>query len=229
MPPAIFISGGSRGIGLAIARKFHAEGFRTAVCARSGSALDAARSALPGLLAYRCDLGDKAQVKALARQLTEDLGPLDVLVNNAGIYRPGRVMDEDESVFEELMAVNLHSAYYLTRGLLPPMLERRSGLIVNMSSVAGLQAYPNGGSYSISKFALTGFSRNLREELKPYGIRVTALMPGAVFTDSWEGSGVPEERLMPAEDIASLVWNAWTLSARSVVEDLVIRPQAGDL
>ncbi|MEL7342484.1 MAG: SDR family NAD(P)-dependent oxidoreductase, partial [Bacteroidota bacterium] len=87
----------------------------------------------------------------------------------------------------------------------------------------------NGGSYSISKFAMLGFSKNLREELKPHGIRVMSVMPGATFTASWEGVDVPEERLMPAEDVASMVWAMYNTSYRTVVEEIIIRPMLGDL
>ena len=90
-------------------------------------------------------------------------------------------------------------------------------------------AYPQGGSYAISKFAMLGFSKCLREELKPHNIKVTAIMPGATLTDSWKGVELPEERFIPAEDIASIIYNTTLLSDRTVVEDIVIRPQLGDL
>jgi short-subunit dehydrogenase len=109
------------------------------------------------------------------------------------------------------------------------MIERRSGMVLNVCSTASIAAYPNGGSYSIAKHALYGFSRNLREEMKPHGVRVVALLPGATLTDSWAGVPLQEARLMPAEDVADAAWMAWALSARSVVEDIVLRPQLGDI
>lgn len=154
---------------------------------------------------------------------------VDVLVNNAGVFRPGRVCDEAAGTLEFLIEANLYSAYHLTRALLPLMRPYRSGHIFNMCSIASLMAYPNGGSYSISKFALLGFSKALREELKPEGIRVTALLPGATWSDSWRGVELPAERLMQADDIAQLVWAAYQLSPSAVVEELVVRPQLGDL
>ena len=98
-----------------------------------------------------------------------------------------------------------------------------------MCSVASILAYPNGGSYSISKFALLGFSKVLREELKTQGIKVTAILPGATWSDSWQGVDFPEDRLMQASDIALAVWSAYNLSRAAVVEELLIRPQLGDL
>ena len=109
------------------------------------------------------------------------------------------------------------------------MINRKSGHIFNISSIAGLQAYPNGGSYSISKFALSGFSKNLREELKPYAIKVTGIYPGAVYTDAWSASGVEPGRIMKPSDIADMIVQIAKLSPQAVVEELVIRPLAGDL
>ena len=109
------------------------------------------------------------------------------------------------------------------------MLRDRSGHIFTLCSIASLAAYPGGGSYSISKFALLGFTRNLRHELKTKGIKVTAVIPGAVYTDSWKDSGIEEGRIMEAEDIARLIFATSQLSPQAVVEELVIRPQLGDL
>jgi short-subunit dehydrogenase len=109
------------------------------------------------------------------------------------------------------------------------MLSQNKGHIFNMCSVASEKAYPNGGSYSISKFALLGFSKNLREELKPKGIKVTSILPGATWSDSWAGFEGPEERLMQARDVAEVVLAALRMSASAVMEDIVLRPQLGDL
>jgi NADP-dependent 3-hydroxy acid dehydrogenase YdfG len=109
------------------------------------------------------------------------------------------------------------------------MMERRSGHIFNMCSIASLHAYHNGGAYSISKYALHGFSKNLREEMKPHNIKVTAIHPGAVLTDSWGDYDNSSKRIMEADDIAKMVFAASQLSAAACVEDIVIRPQLGDL
>ena len=109
------------------------------------------------------------------------------------------------------------------------MKERKTGDIFNICSVAGLKAYPNGGSYSISKFAMHGLSLGLREELKSHGIRVTAVHPGATYTASWEGVDLPEDRFIQASDVADLIWSVSQLSRSTVIEELVIRPQLGDI
>jgi short-subunit dehydrogenase len=128
-----------------------------------------------------------------------------------------------------MMDTNLFSAYHLTRSLIEGMKNRKSGHIFNVCSTASIVAYPNGGSYCIAKFALLGMSKVLREEMKPHGIRVTSLLPGATFTASWEGVDLPEERFMPPQDVAEMVWAAYSLSPRSVVEEILLRPMLGDL
>ena len=127
------------------------------------------------------------------------------------------------------MDVNLYGPYHLTRTLLPAMMRRRSGHVINMCSIASVIAYPNGGAYTVTKFALLGFSKSLREEMKPYNIKVTSILPGATWSASWAGADFPEERLMPAEDVAEAVVSATRMGPSSVVEEIVIRPQLGDL
>src|SRR5258708_23913903 len=109
------------------------------------------------------------------------------------------------------------------------MMGRHSGDIFNICSVASLKAYPNGGAYGISKYALAGFSANLREEMKAHGIKVTAVYPGAAFTDSWAGSGLDPQRFMTAADVAEMVYSASRLSPQATVEEILLRPQQGDL
>lgn len=127
------------------------------------------------------------------------------------------------------MGVNLYSAYYITRHVLSVMRRQKSGHIFNMCSVASLKAYPNGGAYSITKYALLGFSDNLRYELKDENIKVTAISSGAVYSRSWEGSGIDPQRIMEVSDIATMVWATYSLSQRANVENIIIRPQKGDL
>lgn len=225
----IFISGASRGIGLAIAKRFYKEGWEVAICARGEKGLKAAKKQMPGIFTYICDLSEKQSVMDLVRTLKKAHGAFDVLVNNGGRFIPGQMHTEEDSVFEELIATNLFSAYYLTKGLLPDMIAAQKGSVVNMCSIASITAYEHGGTYSVSKHAMYGFSKSLREEMKPKGIRVIAILPGAVYTSSWDGMDVPEERMIPAEDIAELTWTAIAMSERTVVEDIVVRPHLGDL
>jgi short-subunit dehydrogenase len=151
------------------------------------------------------------------------------LINNAGIFIPGTILNEQDGTLERMMDTNLYSAYYLTKAVYPLMQQSLKPHIFNMCSIASFMAYPNGGSYAISKFALLGLTKVLRAELKTEGIRVTAIMPGATWTDSWAGADFPEDRLMDADDIAETIWTAYQLNRKSVVEEIIIRPQLGDL
>jgi short-subunit dehydrogenase len=231
----ILITGASRGLGKAIAEKFAANGHHLFLSSRSKQALmesaDNLKKKYPsvGLKYHAADLSDKQQAKQLAEWMLEQQVEVDVLVNNAGSFRPGSVHNEEEGSLEEMMAVNLYSAYHLTRALLPAMMKKRKGHIFNLCSIASLKAYENGGAYSISKFALLGFTRNLREEMKTYNIKVTAIIPGAAYTDSWARAGVDPKRLMEANDIAELVYTASQLSPQACVEEIIVRPQLGDL
>lgn len=225
----VLVTGASRGIGRAIVERFAREDATVIACARGQAALDALRATLPQVECHACDMRDGDAVDALARDVLAQHGAIDLLVNNAGAFRPGGIAGEDDDALLDMLQANLFGAYRLTKRLLPKMVERRSGMVLNVCSTASIAAYPNGGSYSIAKHALYGFSRNLREEMKPHGVRVVALLPGATLTASWDGVPLPPERLMPAADVAEMAWAAWSLSARSVVEDILMRPQLGDI
>ncbi len=225
----VLVTGASRGIGRAIVERFVREGATVIACARGQEGLEALRAGLPQVETHACDMRDDAAVDALAREVLARHGGVDLLVNNAGAFRPGGIAGEDDGALLEMLQANLFGAYRLTRRLLPRMIERRCGMVLNVCSTASIAAYPNGGSYSIAKHALYGFSRNLREEMKPHGVRVVALLPGATLTASWDGVPLPPERMMPAEDVAEMAWAAWSLSPRTVVEDILMRPQRGDI
>ncbi|MEZ4935549.1 MAG: SDR family oxidoreductase [Saprospiraceae bacterium] len=231
----IIITGATKGIGKAIADKFAAQGFNLAICSRHQDDLKLFKAEMQSkypsikVLTKVADMRKKKDVLAFADFIKKNKWEIDVLVNNAGVFLPGEISQEEDGALELMMETNLYSAYHLTRALLPVMLQKGSGHIFNMCSIASLIAYPNGGSYSISKFALLGFSKVLREELKTKGIKVTSIMPGATWSASWAGVDLPESRLMQANDIAIAVWSAWTMSPSAVVEDIVVRPQLGDL
>ena len=230
----IIITGASKGIGYAIAEIFAANGHNLYLTSKTASSLQAAAANLqqqyPSVVidSFPADLSIKSDVISFSKWCLEKTTP-HILVNNAGYFVPGKLQDEAEGQLEQQLNTNLFSAYHLTRALLPSMLTAGSGHIFNICSIASLNAYEYGGSYSISKFALLGFSKNLRLELKNSGIKVTAVCPGAVFTNSWAGSGVDPKRIMEANDIAKMIYAATQLSAQAVVEDIVMRPQLGDL
>jgi short-subunit dehydrogenase len=177
------------------------------------------------------DLGVAADCAQFAAFVLGLSLPVEVLVNNAGAFVPGRLQDEpaDGSQLRHMLAVNLLSAYDVTLPLLPGFIARGGGHIFTICSTASIMAYPNGGSYGIAKHALLGFTKNLREELKPSGVRVTAVLPGPTLTASWAGVDLPTERFVQAEDVAEAVFSAYSMSPHAVVEELLIRPQLGDL
>ena len=231
----IIITGGSKGMGKAMAERFAAGKNNIFICARDEKELrktaEEIEKSYPGCSVkyYQTDLRDRQSLNEFSQWLIDQQIDIDVLINNAGYFIPGSIYNEEEDVLEKMISINLYSAYHLTRALLPKMIERKAGHIFNMCSIASLNAYANGGSYSISKFALMGFSKNLREELKPFGIKVTAVYPGAVYTSSWEGAGINPSRIMEVDDIATMVYAAAHLSPQACVEEIVIRPILGDL
>jgi len=233
MNKKIVITGATKGIGRAIVEKFAAAGWDLALCARTEKDLSNVQSEIRNpkseIITSVCDVSKKEEVKAFAEKVNREFGAVDIIVNNAGIFFPGEVINEKEGTLETLIETNLYSAYHLTRALIPSMIKNKTGHIFNLCSVASIQAYPNGGSYSISKFALLGFSKAIREELKPHRVKVTALVAGATYTDSWKASNLPQDRFMKAEDIAQSVWDVYHLSENTVVEEILLRPMDGDI
>ncbi|HPH24755.1 MAG TPA: SDR family oxidoreductase [Chitinophagaceae bacterium] len=232
----IVITGASKGLGKAFALQFAKHGHTLLLCARNEATLLTTAAEIK-LLYANCtihtkavDLSNKKAVIAFGNWCLS-IGVPDILINNAGQFIPGSVHNEADGILEQMIQTNLYSAYHLTRTILPAMQQSTSSNkhIFNICSIASVQAYGNGGSYSISKFALLGFSKNLREELKPHNIKVTAVLPGAAYTDSWIGSGIDENRIMEANDVAAMVFAASQLSTKACVEEILLRPQLGDL
>jgi short-subunit dehydrogenase len=230
----IVITGAARGIGKAIAQEFAKDGNVIFVCARNEATLTETVKDMQTKYAncivhsFVTDLSTQAGASAFANFCLGIAVP-DVLVNNAGGFVPGNILDEEDGSLEKMISNNLYSAYYCTRMLAPAMKQKGSGHIFNICSIAAKKAYDGGGSYSVSKFAMDGFSQNLRNELKNFGVKVTTVFPGAVFTDSWAGFDNSTNRIMEADDIAKMIVAATKLSPSAVVEEILLRPQLGDL
>lgn len=228
------VTGGTKGIGRAIIEKFAEKGFSIISCSRNANDLQVLKESVEERFGVQVmtkvtDMSDTTAVKSFVKFISDSNLEVSVLVNNAGAFIPGLLHSEEDGALENMINTNLYSAYYTTRGLIEGMKQRKKGHIFNICSTASFMPYENGGSYCVSKFAMLGMSKVLREEMKPFDVRVTAIMPGATFTASWEGVDVPEERFMKAEDVASATWNAYEMSDRTVIEELVMRPQLGDL
>lgn len=226
------ITSGTKGIGRATVEKFLHEGFDIVTCSRSANDLDDLKSSFDGegeIFTRVTDMSKKEEVMVFADFVKGLNRKVDVLLNNTGLFLPGAIHEEEEGNLEQMIETNLYSAYHLTRALVGGMKERKDGHIFTTGSIAGFTAYPNGGSYAISKFALLGFTKCLREELKEFGIRVTSILPGATYTASWEGVDLPKSRFMRTQDIAEAIYACHALSKQTVVEEIVLRPQLGDI
>ncbi len=232
---SIIVTGATRGIGLAVLRRFLQAGFDAVFCGTTQESVNHTaqllKTAFPDarISGFAVRLENKDEAVAFAQKALAFLGGCTVLVNNAGKFLPGSALTEEEGVFETLWNVNVSSAYHVSRAVIPAMYGKDRTHVFNMCSIASIIAYPNGGSYCISKFALLGLSKLLREELKPKGICVTAVMPGATLTDSWEGSGLPDTRFVLPENIAEMMYNAWSCNTHACTEELLIRPLEGDI
>jgi NADP-dependent 3-hydroxy acid dehydrogenase YdfG len=233
--PAVLITGASQGIGAAIAKVFASEirGVRLALVARHAKNLAAVARACAKLGAkaacFVCDVTDETAVAAMAAAVTKRFGAVDVLINNAGAYFTAPFAKTSVADFDRMIATNLRSSFMVTRAFLPAMLRRKQGDIFFMSSIAGLGAYPNGAGYCAAKFGVTGLAKTLRAETKASGIRVCCVYPGATWSPSWSASGVEPERIMPAVDVARAFLDVYRLSRRTIVEEIVLRPQRGDV
>ncbi len=233
--PVALITGASQGIGEAIAREFAAEvrGVRLALVARNVRNLQGVAKACARFGAkvevYECDVSNEASVGLMAEAVTERFGAVDVLINNAGAFAMAPFAETKVDEFDRMIAVNLRSAFLVTQAFLPAMTKRKSGDVFFMSSIAGLGAYPQAAAYCAAKFGVTGLAKVLRAETRDHGIRVCCVHPGATWSPSWEKSGVKPERIMPAEDVARAILDVYRLGRRTVVEEIVLRPQLGDV
>ncbi len=233
--PVILISGASQGIGAAIAKVFAKEmpSARLALVARHAANLEKVAKACEKLGTnaeiFTCDVSDAGAVSALSGVISKRYGRVDVLINNAGSFVPASFADTTVEQFDNLIASNLRSAFLLTKAFLPGMVERKYGDVFFMSSIAGLDAYPNSSAYCAAKFGVTGLAKVVRAETRESGVRVCTVCPGATWSPSWSSSGVEPERIMPAEDVARAFLDIYRLGRNTVIEEIVLRPQLGDL
>jgi NAD(P)-dependent dehydrogenase (short-subunit alcohol dehydrogenase family) len=231
----VVITGASQGIGSAIAKLFAKEvrGVRLALVARNKANLNnIARICVKSgatVEVYPCDVSDEDAVAAMGRAVVGRFGPPDVLVNNAGKFSGASFLETTLADFDAQIAANLRSVFLVSKAFAPSMVKRKCGDIFNMSSIAGRQAYPNGTAYCAAKYGVTGLSGVMRAELKESGVRVCCIHPGATWTPSWSASGVKEQRIMPAEDVARAILEIHRLGPRTVVEEIVLRPLLGDV
>jgi NAD(P)-dependent dehydrogenase (short-subunit alcohol dehydrogenase family) len=222
------VTGGSRGIGAAIADRLAVLGAKVAICGRNQAELRKTASAISAhgeCEGFPCDITDLAQVEALADAIRKRWGGVDLLVNNAGVgaFR-GPLHELPPQDWEKVLNTNLRAVYYMIRTFAPGMIAKRGGDIINISSIAGKNALPNGAAYSASKWGLNGLTYSVAEELRQHNIRVTVVCPGSVNTDLSPHEGKDPSRMLQPEDVAHVVEMLVTQQPRSFVSEVVIRP-----
>lgn len=230
----VVVTGASRGIGFAVAKRFALEGHHLLIIARNAGDLDKAKAALEqagaaSVKAIAADLSSPQAIAVCVDQVLSHFAQIHVLVNNAGLFLGGTMMEEETGQFQHLINTNVISAYEMTRGLWSCMKGVHKAHIFNMCSIASITAYAAGGSYSVAKFALMGFSKSLRLEGMPHGIRVSAVLPGATLTDSWAGVDLPPSRFMDPNDVAEAIFTAFSINEHTVMEEVLLRPILGDI
>jgi len=228
------VTGASKGIGFSVAKRLAEAEFSLFIVGRDNARLLEAKSQLllagaPEVHTFSGDLSQSDVAKRCTAKIFETWSSLMVLVNNAGVFLPGTMMEEEEGQFETLMTTNMNSAYHVTKGLWPLLKLSNRAHVFNMCSIASITAYAAGGSYSVSKFAMLGFSKSLRLEGMPHDIRVTAILPGATLTDSWAGVDLPSTRFMKPSDVANTVYSAFLMNETTVMEEVLLRPILGDI
>lgn len=231
---SVLITGSTKGMGNAIANKFASVNYDLVLIARSDKDLQEQKKAL--LEKYKievhcisADLSEKKQIQKISETL-ENIGLLpDILVNNLGVYQMSTLLDEEDGTMEKIMNINYYSGYHLTKLLLPKMLDRDSGHIFSICSFANIQPVKEAFAYTVSKYAVYGFIKTLREMLIDTNVKTTAVIPGSTLTSSWEGTSINEERFILAEDIAESIFVASNLSKGACMEEIIIRPQHGQI
>ncbi len=228
----VVVTGGSSGIGLAIGRAFDDKGARVVLTSRSEEKLArAAASFRQKPLCVVCDVSIPGDVSRLREILLAQVGVPDILVNNAGISSFKPVWEISLQTWQAVLDTNLTGTFLVTKAFLPEWMARKSGHIVNIVSVAGISAFTECSAYCASKYGQLGFTRVLRQELIPYNIRVTAILPGATDTPIWDGfdADVDRNTMMRPDDVARAVILACELEPNATAEEIVLRPTSGDV
>jgi 3-oxoacyl-[acyl-carrier protein] reductase len=223
------ITGAGRGIGAAIAQQLSNLGATAVLCGRTRPALDSVAQAIAQAggkaEAVPCDLTSLQSVEAAARHVEASFGRMDILVNNAGIGGFGGPLHQlPPDSWDQILNTNLRGVYYTTRAFAPLMMRARSGHIVNISSLAGKNALPNGAAYAASKWGLNGLSYSLAEELRDHNIRVAVICPGSTNTDLSPHAGKDPAKMLQPEDVAHTVAMLVTQSPQSFVSEILLRP-----
>jgi len=224
------VTGASRGIGLAIAHRLGEMGAKLGICSREAQKLKAAstqlRAAASAVFEMPVDVTRPDQISSFVQHTQESLGPIDILVNNAGVGWFGPTHEATEETWDSVLDTNLKSVFLMSKAVAPGMIERKTGHIINIASLAGKNAFKNGGIYCASKWGLLGLTECMAEDLRQYGIRVSAVCPGSVATEFSPHAGKDPAKMLQSEDIAHAVAMIVTQSPQSFISEILIRPTA---
>jgi 3-oxoacyl-[acyl-carrier protein] reductase len=223
------ITGAGRGIGAAIARELSDLGATAVLCGRTRAALESTAKAIGQTggkaEAIACDVTNLQSVEVVAKQVESSFGRIDILVNNAGIGGFGGPLHQlSPDGWDQILNTNLRGVFYAVRAFSPLMIRARSGHIINISSLAGKNALPNGAAYAASKWGLNGLSYSLAEELRSHNIRVAVVCPGSTNTDLSPHTGKDPAKMLQPEDVAHAVAMLVTQSPQSFVSEILLRP-----
>lgn len=229
------ITGATKGIGRAIVMELAANNYNIIFCARDEKEVQILQNELTSKYSHlqffgmRADMEESSDVRDFAEFAIGSVGHVDILINNAGLYIPSGIIEEDTECLQRQMQVNVFAPHYLTKFFASRMIEAGKGHIVNICSIASLEPVVRAGSYSVSKTALLGLNKALREELRPAGIKVTAVLPGSTLTDSWTGTELPKDWFILPEDVAKSIINCLQMSSGANIDEIIIRPLYGKI
>ncbi|WP_353124265.1 SDR family NAD(P)-dependent oxidoreductase [Parapedobacter pyrenivorans] len=228
------ITGATKGMGRAIAEKLSQNGCNLLLSARNDDALEALKMELeahnPAISVryFACDFSEGDQLEQLI-QWVERIAPhLDILVNNVGIFKPVSILNESTADFELQMRINYYTPHILSRAVGRNMRKNRRGHIFNISSIASRIPVSSAGTYTVTKYAVMGLTQVLRDELRPFDVKVTEIIPGSTLTSSWEGTTIPADQFILPADIAAAIIACLQMSEGASVDEMVIKPKYGN-
>ncbi|MCD8740507.1 SDR family oxidoreductase [Mucilaginibacter roseus] len=229
------ITGGTKGMGRAITIALVKQNINVSICSRNAAELDAFKSELltinPEIQVFStvADCSILAELKNFAEFTEKNMGFVDILVNNVGMFKPAAILNDDDESYQKQMDTNLRPAYELYRFFGKRMVSVGKGHIFNICSVAGLDPIPEAGVYSVTKYALVGLNKVMKLEMQPHGVKVTAVIPGSTYTDSWKGAQVDTNRMVLPEDVASAITTILNMSNGANVDEIIIKPTFGQI
>ncbi len=234
-PPVVWITGASRGIGKEIALQFSYIGCGVALTSSNSTDIFKIKRLITKLggtaEVFCCDLTKEKEVKSAHCAIEKFFGPVDVLVNNAGITSFNSFDTTTLKEFDNILNVNLRAAFICTKLVLPAMMKNNDGWIFNIASIVALKTFKNSSAYTAAKAGLNGMSRVIREEVRKHNIKVVTVFPGATATEMWDKKNLAKfsKRMMNPTTVAEAVFNVFKMNKDGYVEELIIKPTSGDL